>query len=1049
MFGSVAEGVLSAAAYDSAACPTFSCDDGIFALGVRMSGRSATELHVGEFTVDPAGWRGSIHFGLSCAMARPETPAIAVAPAIGVMDGVAGCASVVEEGGAETLRYRLFDAEGGRLTSDWVEVATVDGTAHAPSLHLLERRAGISGVAAEQTTFLAQVGFLAAESGMQRLRVAGGRHALNVGLPSSTATLTPHFTVGAPVEASVAPCCYVMTPLELPAQSAQLARMRDENGAHVPMRVVELSPMPLILLPAPPGVEGAGQQDAFTPGYTSGRSTGTSQGQSFELEVSVIWQVEATDPFFDLGVEIEGRFSESFGWEREKSYETVIEDLYAGTTTNDTVVVNRSTMWNLPYLIVESADGLGVGTRTEILAPRTTIVTVDTVDRLREMHEELFDGPVFQPGDWRGALPHRVGAVGSYLRRDQVEDYCDGTGNILRSLPHDVVEGSETAEGARITMSQEESTSQTVGIGISVDVVAGGWAKVGGGVSFSMGHSWGASIGSHSSFETWVGNIPYQIDSWDEEYQWQFFLCKRRLGPAEVWSANYAVGTGSGPAYQGRGRYVELDEIETLGPTGYARSTTNPSFEWVGGGSVDRYEVVVEEVGGRERHVLDVDMDTDRSDPTDVPSDEIQSASLSARPDGEDALTPGKTYRWRVRSFGYLENRSVSDWAFFVARGRPDLRTTIAARPDRVPRGGTVDLLLRTRNGGASATDDVAIDTLLPPGMVAREAVASDGGSCTVPRGDGGDVRCVWPGPTAVGAIRRAAVTAAVAPGVAVGRTLSIRSIATSAGVDLDPSDDEARLDLRVVRPACTIRGSGLVVGTSGDDVLCGSAGADRIVGGSGDDLIFGGGGDDELLGGSGDDLIAGDAGADTLVGSEGRDVLVGGAGRDDLDGGSESDLLEPGNHGDAIDGGSGVDTLSFARSQRAVTVRLGPGRSSGEGADTIADVEIVIGSRFDDLLVGSDVIEQLIGGDGDDRLIGEAGNDTRWARRRRDERRPGDRPVRPRRRRGSCSQVRGLTAVSPAGSVGRMAGWRTSEIASGSSGTAMRPRTTTAPPMR
>ena len=52
--------------------------------------------------------------------------------------------------------------------------------------------------------------------------------------------------------------------------------------------------------------------------------------------------------------------------------------------------------------------------------------------------------------------------------------------------------------------------------------------------------------------------------------------------------------------------------------------------------------------------------------------------------------------------------------------------------------------------------------------------------------------------------------------------------------------------------PNCTISGSGTIMGTSRDDVICGSPDADRIIAGSGDDVIVGLGGDDRITGGSG-----------------------------------------------------------------------------------------------------------------------------------------------------------------------------------------------------
>lgn len=69
--------------------------------------------------------------------------------------------------------------------------------------------------------------------------------------------------------------------------------------------------------------------------------------------------------------------------------------------------------------------------------------------------------------------------------------------------------------------------------------------------------------------------------------------------------------------------------------------------------------------------------------------------------------------------------------------------------------------------------------------------------------------------------------------------------------------------------------------GTSGNDLILGSAGGDNLRGDDGDDCIVGGGGDDTLQGQRGDDIILGQDGNDTLRGNQGTDVCNGGDGTD------------------------------------------------------------------------------------------------------------------------------------------------------------------------
>jgi hypothetical protein len=80
--------------------------------------------------------------------------------------------------------------------------------------------------------------------------------------------------------------------------------------------------------------------------------------------------------------------------------------------------------------------------------------------------------------------------------------------------------------------------------------------------------------------------------------------------------------------------------------------------------------------------------------------------------------------------------------------------------------------------------------------------------------------------------------------------------------------------------------------GSSGPDVIVGSAGADRIEGGAGNDLICAGPGADVVAGGGGNDRIVGGPGGDLLRGNAGNDRIEGGKGRDRCLGGGGSNKL-------------------------------------------------------------------------------------------------------------------------------------------------------------
>jgi hypothetical protein len=142
----------------------------------------------------------------------------------------------------------------------------------------------------------------------------------------------------------------------------------------------------------------------------------------------------------------------------------------------------------------------------------------------------------------------------------------------------------------------------------------------------------------------------------------------------------------------------------------------------------------------------------------------------------------------------------------------------------------------------------------------------------------------------------------------------------------------------------------------------------------------------DSVVGSAFADTLLGNAGANWLYGRDGDDVLLGLDGNDTLSGDGGRDLLFGGAGDDVINGGTVDDQVWFYNSAAGVTVNLELGTATGEGNDTITNVESVIGSQFNDNITGNDannVIAGLDGGDrlygqgGDDRLEGGAGNDT------------------------------------------------------------------------
>lgn len=141
--------------------------------------------------------------------------------------------------------------------------------------------------------------------------------------------------------------------------------------------------------------------------------------------------------------------------------------------------------------------------------------------------------------------------------------------------------------------------------------------------------------------------------------------------------------------------------------------------------------------------------------------------------------------------------------------------------------------------------------------------------------------------------------------------------------------------------------------GTSSTDSLYGTAYADTLIGLAGSDALYGNGGNDTLYGGDGDD---------SLYGFDADDIIDGGSGND------------------GINGGSGNDTASYASATSSVTVDLATAtaqNTGGAGTDSLATIENLIGSAYNDTLTGDGNANVIEGGAGDDTINGAGATDT------------------------------------------------------------------------
>ena len=149
----------------------------------------------------------------------------------------------------------------------------------------------------------------------------------------------------------------------------------------------------------------------------------------------------------------------------------------------------------------------------------------------------------------------------------------------------------------------------------------------------------------------------------------------------------------------------------------------------------------------------------------------------------------------------------------------------------------------------------------------------------------------------------------------------------------------------------------------------------------------------ENVVGSAMDDIIIGDRNGNTLSGGNGDDLLSGETGLDTLDGGAGDDTFESYADGvtDTIGGGTGIDTVTYARSDRQMIVTLadegGTGTANATAStggfginfvleDRLTSIENVTGSRHNDRIQGNGGDNELKGADGSDILLGGGGED-------------------------------------------------------------------------
>ena len=156
------------------------------------------------------------------------------------------------------------------------------------------------------------------------------------------------------------------------------------------------------------------------------------------------------------------------------------------------------------------------------------------------------------------------------------------------------------------------------------------------------------------------------------------------------------------------------------------------------------------------------------------------------------------------------------------------------------------------------------------------------------------------------------------------------------------------------------------IQGSSGADLLVGSAKGNRLDGSGGADVLEGGAGNDAFTSGGDDET-------DRMLGGDGADTY------DAYGRWTQQQKTEP-DGADVFEGGNGPDKVDYSSRTERVVVGLDDAAGDGQAGEDdriAADVEAVTGGRGSDRIVGNGADNRLHGGTaGDDEIDGNAGQD-------------------------------------------------------------------------
>ena len=274
------------------------------------------------------------------------------------------------------------------------------------------------------------------------------------------------------------------------------------------------SPIPLVLLQAPPTKEGISQNhDDSSTSYSLAQSSGQSVGVSTQVTASVSVGFEAEDLFGAFGASAKATVGAGLAFSGETSTQTTFVKGYEGSYDSDVILFQGTLYESYEYEVVASPEPDLVGAFLTIDLP----VEAKTYKWTTDFYNQSVGAQYHLPTT---LLAHDVGDPASYPDRTALQTALANAQAWEDEDLNTVGQGSGV-NAAAILFAEEnvQQTEVTVFAELETEFKAGG-VTAGASVGIEHGHSYSVSYGTETEFFGSVGDIQDTDEYFDWRYDW-------------------------------------------------------------------------------------------------------------------------------------------------------------------------------------------------------------------------------------------------------------------------------------------------------------------------------------------------------------------------------------------------------------------------------------------------------------------------------------------------------------------------------------------------